>query len=751
MTVLGYIGPGAGFAFVGSFLILLTALFLVFLSLLSWPFRLALRPFRYRKRQKRKDVRRVIVLGLDGLDPGITRERMAEGRLPHLKTLAEEGTFTELESTCPPISPVAWSSFSTGSNPGKHNIFDFLNRDLRTYIPVLSSSRVRAGRGGRGKGSVSLLRKSKPFWTVLGEHGVFSTILRVPITFPPEKFNGLLLSAMCVPDLRGTQGTFTFYSSDPVPDAELTGGTRLQVEKTANGFRSHLVGPAVRRKGGDRELTVDFRVELSAAGGTTRSQALHRGVRNRSRSAIPGRPVLPRIMRSPENGQAGMPDLPHPAPQEGRTTCAPAAPGPSQADEKQPGSEIGAWLHIDGQRIPLVERQFTDWVRVGFRMAAGRKVYGICKFYPVSLAEPFRLYCSPINIDPEKPALPISHPAYYALYLAKLQGAFATLGIAEDTWAVNEGLLSEQAYLDMVYDLDVEREAMFFESIRRTRKGLVTCVFDTPDRIQHMFYRYREPDHPANRALAEDGHAGALEDMYDRMDALVGRTRKMLRRGDVLIVLSDHGFTSFRRGVNLNAWLRDEGYLFLKDGADGYGGLGEVDWQRTRAYTFGLSGVYLNQKGREAQGIVEPSEAAALRREIAERLRGLKDPATGEAALHNVHDRAEAYSGPYAANGPDLITGYAKGYRASWDAALGRTEKEVFSDNVKAWSGDHSVDRDLVPGVLFTSRPLDPDAAPRLIDIGPTILRLFGVPTPAYMDGSTLTLGEEERTTDGHR
>lgn len=708
LPAVGYIGPGAGFAFVGSFLILLTALLMVFLSLLSWPFRLALRPFRYKRRSKRGDVRRVIVLGLDGLDPGITRERMAEGRLPHLKTLAEEGTFTELESTCPPISPVAWSSFSTGANPGKHNIFDFLNRDLRTYVPILSSSRVRAGTGGRGKGSVSLLRKSKPFWHVLGEHGVFSTVLRVPITFPPEPFNGLLLSAMCVPDLRGTQGTFTFYSSERVPDAELTGGTRLQVKKTDEGFESHLVGPEVMRNGKHIEATVPFRVDVSAAAEASRPPCDKKG---------------------PISDEPG------------------GQPAQAAVEEKH-----HAVLHVSGQRIPLEEKKFTDWVRVEFRIGGGRKVHGICRFYPVSLEEPVRLYCSPINIDPEKPALPISHPAYYALYLAKLQGPFATLGIAEDTWAVNEGLLSEQAYLDQVYDIDVEREAMFFESIKRTRKGLVACVFDTPDRIQHMFYRYREPGHPANRAIEERGHADALDDMYDRMDALVGRTRRLLKKGDVLVVLSDHGFTSFQRGVNLNAWLRDEGYLHLKDGAHRGGGLGEVDWTRTRAYTFGLSGVYLNEKGREGEGIVEPGEAAALRREIAGKLLDLRDPATGKPALHNVHDRAEAYSGPYAANGPDLVTGYAKGYRASWDAALGRIEADVFSDNVKAWSGDHSVDRDLVPGVLFTNRPLDPGAKPRLMDIGPTILSLFGVSTPGYMDGKPIDFMKGKGgTTDGHR
>src|SRR5204862_6094704 len=157
---------------------------------------------------------------LDGLDHGLTAKLLDEGKLPNLAKLGAQGCFRALGSTLPPISPVAWSTFQTGTNPGKHNIFDFLIPDDQTYQPKLSSSEVRPPRRALrlwkyriplGKPDVRLLRKSKPFWSVLSDYGVFSCVLRVPITFPPEKLRGVQLSAMCVPDLRGSQGTFSLF------------------------------------------------------------------------------------------------------------------------------------------------------------------------------------------------------------------------------------------------------------------------------------------------------------------------------------------------------------------------------------------------------------------------------------------------------------------------------------------------------------------------------------------------------------
>jgi predicted AlkP superfamily phosphohydrolase/phosphomutase len=292
--------------------------------------------------------------------------------------------------------------------------------------------------------------------------------------------------------------------------------------------------------------------------------------------------------------------------------------------------------------------------------------------------------------------------------------------MAEDTWALNEGAIDQSDFLQQAKLIQNEREAMFFGTLDRTRHGVVACVFDTSDRVQHMCYT----------------DAAVIENMYRDMDRVLGRALKYSGDADTaLFVLSDHGFTSFRRGVNLNTWLLDKGYLVLKGESGDY--FEGIDWTRTRAYTFGLGGVYLNLKSREAQGIVDPAEADALRREIADKLTGLRDDQSGDLAIVRAYDARDLYRGPYFGAAPDLIVGYAEGYRASWDAAVGKVSASVFEDNGKAWCGDHCVDPALVPGVLFSNRPIAAEN-PGIEDMAPTALGLFGVPVPAWMEGKSV-------------
>ncbi|OQW97277.1 MAG: hypothetical protein BWK77_02160 [Verrucomicrobia bacterium A1] len=636
---MGYIGPGAGFAFLGSFLVLLMAFGLLLVAIVSWPIRLLLWPLLRKGRRLKGAARRVVILGLDGLDPRHVRRLMALGKLPNFARLAERGSFSELATTCPPISPVAWSSFQTGVNPGKHNIFDFLARDRKTYLPKLSTSKVGEG------GDIRLLRKSQPFWKVLGEHGVFSTVLRVPVTFPPERFYGLSLSALGVPDLRGSQGTSFLFTTAATERREQTGGIILPVRREGRVIEARLPGPLQP----DGEMTLRFRVTVNDAART-------------------------------------------------------------------------ADLRIGRERVRLREKEYSPWVRVKF----GR-IAGLCRFYLVSAAPEFKLYASPVHIDPERPAMPISHPAYYSIYLAKLLGPFATLGMAEDTWALNEGVVDERAFLDQVYAIHDEREGMFFEALRRTRRGLCVCVFDTPDRIQHMCPPRESAD-------------GPFEEMYVRMDGLLGRVLAELDDRTVLFVISDHGIRRFRRGVNVNAWLRQEGYLVEKPGAAEDGYLRAVDWTKTRAYALGFNGLYINVKGREAQGIVAPAgETQALKAELTRKLRDLKDPEDGARAILEIHDGNDVYRGPYRNEGPDLVIGYNDGYRGSWDGVIGGVRGPVFTDNTKAWSGDHCIDPSLVPGIFLCNRKAG-RTDPGIMDLAPTTLALFGVPVPAYMDGKAIPL-----------
>jgi predicted AlkP superfamily phosphohydrolase/phosphomutase len=255
-----------------------------------------------------------------------------------------------------------------------------------------------------------------------------------------------------------------------------------------------------------------------------------------------------------------------------------------------------------------------------------------------------------------------------------------------------------------------------------------------------MVYRYLEDDHPANRGRDVEAYRDVILDMYKRCDEMVGRVRERMREGDHFMVISDHGFGSFRRGVNLNTWLRDQGLLHLKPDADPNADwFRSVDWTRSKAYAFGLGGIYLNQRGREAQGIVEPgAETAELKKQIMDGLGGLLDDAEDEIAINEVFDNVELHpTGPYRDNGPDLIVGYNRGYRASWEGAVGRITGQVITDNEKAWSGDHCIDPRLVPGVLFSTRPITADD-PGIMDLAPTILTQFGVDPPDYMTGHVL-------------
>jgi len=680
-----YIGPGAGFALAGSFLAVFAAVGSAVLLLLTWPIRWLWRFLFQRRPPGRSRVKRVVILGLDGLDFGLTQRFLSEGKLPHLAALRDKGSFQPLGSTLPPISPVAWSSFQTGVNPGKHNIFDFLAPDLRTYQPKLSSVEIRPPRRNLrlgklriplGKADIRLLRKSRPFWQVLSEYGIFNCIIRVPITFPAEKLRGVQLSAMCVPDVRGTQGMFSFYTTKTVAEAEKTGGEFHAVAREGNVVRAQLIGPPHPDEADQGHLKLPFVVTIQGDG--------------------------------------------------------------------------RAALKIGGAKYDLVEGEYTDWVQVRFRAAPGVNVYGVCKFLLLRTTPDFELYVTPINIDPEHPAMPLGYPWVYPVYLAKQQGAYATLGLAEDTWALNEQVLSDDQFLKQCLDFDREREAMFFDGLDKVKRGVCVCVFDGSDRMQHMFWRYHDEDHPARPKDVPPHLRLVIEDLYRRMDDLVGRTVARCRdAGTMLMVISDHGFNPFRRGIDLNRWLEENGYLAVDDARRDQAHLAGVDWSRTRAFAIGLTGIFLNVKDKFAQGTVAPGhEADALGEEIALRLAALVDSHDGTKAVKRAYLAQHAYRGPYKDQAPDVIVGYERGYRVSWEAAIGRTTRQIFHDNTKAWSGDHCVDPSVVPGVLFCDRPIETER-PRLLDIGPTVLELFGIPVPDYMDGKPLTVGEAPGTIAG--
>ena len=668
-----YVGPGAGFAVISSLFVLVWTMALAVLTLATWPLRLTVHWARGGPARAAGPVRRVIVLGLDGQDPELTERLMDEGALPHFARLRADGAFRRLRTTLPAESPVAWASFQTGCNPGKHRIFDFLTPNRRSLRPELCSARVspaprtlRLGpfRLPLGRPRITGGRRSQPFWKTLADHGVPSSILRVPITFPAEPFEGALLSATSVPDLRGSQGTYCYFSSDPDERLVLTGGERVPVEWADGVGRGVVTGPENGVREDAAELRIPFEVRADAGG--------------------------------------------------------------------------NAALHLQGAVHSLQRGEYTPWITLRFRTGPGMTVNGIVRFYLLETDPHLKLYMTPINIDPDRPALPISHPFTYAVYLSKTQGRYATLGLAEDTSALNEGVIDEDAFLEQAYLVHDERKRMFFDALDKTRSGAVVCVFDITDRLQHMFFRHLDSTHPANRGRGTK-RGDVIRKLYMEMDALVGRTLAAAGEDTAVFVMSDHGFKPFRRGVELNRWLYEEGFLAARgDEPGGADLLGDLDWARTRAYAVGFGGIYLNLAGREAQGIVHPGrEAEEVKRQIRDRLRALVDRDEGVRPVRAVYDTREAYSGPYVDEAPDLIVGFRPGHRVGWTSVTGGIGERVFEDNTRPWSGDHNFNPPDVPGMLFANRPIAA-AAPSIMDVAPTVLDLLGVRVPPWCDGRSL-------------
>jgi predicted AlkP superfamily phosphohydrolase/phosphomutase len=613
-------------------------------------------------------LKKAIVIGLDGLEPTIVEAMLAKGELPNLERLRLGGGFSRVATTTPAQTPVAWSTFATGRNPGGHGIFDFIRRDPRTYLPDLALNRYET-RGAFLPPRAVNMRRGTPIWDVLSAAGVGSTIIRCPVTYPPDVFRGRMLSGMGVPDVRGGLGTPTFYTSaEDVAPRESENVVHV-VPDSDGTIETYLIGPRNPKDRSDICFNISVQVDPDARRVTVRSA---------------GSPTVLEVRE-------------------------------------------GAW---------------SGWLSVRFKLGLLQSVRGIVRFHLIRLNPTFELYASPVNFDPLAPLFPISHPEDYAGWLAGSIGTFYTTGMVEDHTGLNNERISEDAFLDQCNLAWREREAMMLLELERFDEGFFFCLFDTPDRIQHLFWRYREPEHPTNRGRApQKQYAQVIEEQYRRGDAIVGKALQFADEETLFIVLSDHGFGSFQRGVNLNTLLFDDGLLALKGGKkpgdDCRDFLLDVDWSRTSAYALGLGGIYLNLEGREAQGRVKPEHAEELKSTIAGRLSGLVDPARGTVAVRRVRAREAVYSGPFVDEAPDLLVYFERGYRASWGTSLGGAPAGHFEDNTKKWSGDHIIDPELVPGVLFMNRPhRQADAA--LVDLAPTILDALRLPRSQAMEGRSL-------------
>ena len=614
--------------------------------------------------------RRVIVLGFDGLDYGVTRDLMARGRLPNFARLAARGRFSPLGTSVPPQSPVAWSTFITGRDPGRHGIFDFVHRDPKTMTPFLSTTKVEgAGRTltlGKwqfplSSGHVTLLRKGQPFWEVLEQHGIETTVVRMPANFPPSGKATRELSGMGTPDILGTYGTFSFFTSSPkaATDRSLPGGAIYAVDAGGGVVRGVLEGPENPFLTEREHAAVPFTVAISA--------------------------------------------------------------------DRQFGK-----LVVGSEERMLRVGEWSDWVPIAFDLIPTQHLPAEVRFFLARLDPYFELYVSPVNMDPMTPALPISTSAGYAAEIARATGRFYTQGMPDDTKSLKTRVLTPAQFLQQAAMAGDEVRRQYEYTLGRFHDGFLFYYFGNVDQVSHMMWRPRDPEHPAYDPVADAPFAHVVDDLYVGLDAIVGRTLDTLGADDLLVVMSDHGFASWRRSFHLNSWLRDNGYLraAIGPGEDASVPFGSVDWSRTRAYAVGLNGLYINVKGREANGTVTPSERAALAGEIADKLLATIDPATGKPAVTRVFKREDVYDLEGSEDlAPDLIVGYAKGTRSSDESALGGLAPEVIVDNRDPWSGDHCMDPAAVPGILLTSRPLGKDA-PDLQSLAAAILAVLGIGFP---------------------
>lgn len=613
--------------------------------------------------------KKVIVIGLDGLEPTIVESLLQHGELPNLSRIRQHGHYGRIKTTYPAQTPVAWSSFATGTNPGAHGIFDFIRRDPETYQPDLALSQFLPPKNAFSPPRVVSRRKGVALWKVLAQAGVPSTVLRFPCAFPPDVGCGRILAGVGVPDLRGGQGTGAFYTQDPTITAQEH--EQLVHLAKADDIKTHVIGPRNTSVKPFTDLTTEIRVRVDRAA---------------SKLII-------------------------------ETGGTPA-------------------------KIEVAEKAWGPWVRLKFKLSMLQSIPGMVRFYVCQLAPLIQFYASPVNFDPASPLYPISAPAEYARELADKVGLFSTLGMAEDHTAYNNGRFDEQAYQAQCDSVFEEREKMMLFELDRFREGFFFVLFDTPDRVQHMFWRLRDRQHPGYNPDLAQRCEEPIEKMYRRCDKMLASVVNRLDENTLVIVLSDHGFNSFRRSFDTNTWLWQQGLLALKNdkkpAEDLTNPAESIDWSKTHAYAVGLGGIYLNLRGREQAGIVhEGAEADRVRKAIEEGLREIVDSERQRPAIQSVSRRESIYSGAFVSESPDLLVNFQEGYRVSWQSAVGGFSDTLLSDNTRFWSGDHIIDPEAVPGVLFMNHPVRRENA-AITDMAPTILHYLGVPADPAMEGESL-------------
>ncbi len=595
------------------------------------------------------DGKKVLVIGIDALEPKIVERLWEEGKMQNFRKLSEEGDFSRLQVTIPPETPVSWSAAATGLNPGGYGLFDFINRNPKTYLPKLNLARAKEGALGI---SYESALGGTPFWRITSNAGIATTVIRWPVSFPPEKIEGNMLSGLGVVDLKGLLSSYRFYTSGDFDEKSEGAEKVVPVEFVGGKSETFISGPMKREVGELVEVRTPMEIKL--------------------------------------------------------------------ADGK-------ILLEFNGKSHELQERGWSKWMRAKFDAGFLNEVYGIFKVYVLSTEPEFSMYMTTVQIDPENPALGISYPKEFSSELAKDIGLYYTLGMPEETKGVTENRIPKEVLLEQIQEIEEERTKMFWHEFEGFDGGVFAFGFDSGDRLQHIFW--------------EEGEIpGEIEQYYLEKDRFLGELLGKIDDNTLLIIFSDHGFSSFERAVSVNTWLYNNGYLALtKEPTEEDAGelFRYVDWGKTKAYSLGFNSIYINLKGREAKGIVKQGERDVLVNEISGELGEWKDPKTGQSVMAAVYRGDKIYSGKFVEDAPDIVVGTNEGYRLSWQNAVGGfTPEEVF-DNGGKWVGEHLMDRSFVPGVLFTNFKIGHEN-PDIMDIAPTVLDGLAIEIPEEMEGESL-------------
>jgi predicted AlkP superfamily phosphohydrolase/phosphomutase len=660
-------------------------------------------------RPPQKYQQKMVILGFDGMDPHLVQKWMDEGKLPNMQKLAKAGSGVRpLGTTHSPESPTAWASFATGVNAGKHNIYDFLVRDTTTYLPDLGMvtrepPKFLLNYIPIAKPNIKSMRGGTSFWVTAGRAGVRSSMLTVPVTYPPEEVpNGELLSGLPLPDIRATMGTFYYFGTDLSRYEEGNtefGGILKRLVFEGNVAQTELVGPP------NPIVRQQLRAARAAKPLTDADKMTIAGLEAREDVR------LPVTIHWNKEGKS-------------------------------------ATIDIGDSSVRLSEHQWSKWINLDFSINMLVRVHGMAQMYLIGAGPELQLYISPVNWKPDNPPAPISYPSSFAADIYERLGPYRTLGWAEATWPLNEDRIDEKVFMDDLYRAFDDRAQVILQRLDAKQWDLLVGVIESTDRVQHMMWRLMDPTHPMyDRALAAK-FGDSIERVYRRCDEFVGEVMARVDPSTPIVIVSDHGFHSFRQSVNLNTWLVQEGFMAIQGQQPGektlqdlFGGgtfWENVDWSRTKAYAMGLGQMYVNLQGREGHGIVAPADSDAVQNALVARLLTMADPKTGARIVDAVYKRDDVYKGPFIQNASELQVGLAEGYRVSWQSTLGGSPPGLVYPNMKKWSGDHgSYDYKQTSGTLISNRAIAGNSVD-IMDIAPTVLKYFGVPIPSDIDGKPI-------------